>query len=99
MEEEFLIAGGGIAGLSAALAIAQTGRKARVFEQAKKFQEIGAGLQLGPNAGHALEQLGIAAKVDEFAGFPEEVRILDGVSGKVLNRVSLGAADDDQSKY
>jgi len=90
MSDDILIAGGGIAGLAVALGVAGIGRRARVFEQADGFHEFGAGLQLGPNAGRALQYLGIGAEIDEAAGYPEEVRIMDGMTGKTLNTVTLG---------
>ena len=55
-----LIAGGGIGGVSAALALAQQGFEVRVLERAPEFGEIGFGIQLGPNAFHMLERLGVA---------------------------------------
>lgn len=90
MSETLLIAGGGIAGLACALAGAKAGYEAAVFEQADELQEFGAGMQLGPNAAHALSWLGIGEELDKFAGFPEEVRIIDGITGRMLNRVRLG---------
>lgn len=89
MADDFLIAGGGIGGLASALALAQNGHRVRVLEQAPGIDEIGAGLQLGPNASGVLQKLGIDEEIDGLSGFPEEVRILDGVSGKRLNRVVL----------
>ena len=63
----------------------------RVIGQASPLvEEIGAGLQLGPNATSVLQALGVDEDVSSFAGFPDEVRILDGVTGKVLNKVVLG---------
>ena len=50
-----LVAGGGIGGLAAALALVRRGFKVQVFEQAPEIGEIGAGIQLGPNAFHAFE--------------------------------------------
>jgi 2-polyprenyl-6-methoxyphenol hydroxylase-like FAD-dependent oxidoreductase len=90
MSDEVLIAGGGIGGLAAALGVAMVGRSARVFEQADAFQEFGAGLQLGPNAHRALEFLGIGSEIDTVASQPEEVQILDGVTGKQLSTITLG---------
>lgn len=54
-----LIAGGGIGGFAAALALAKRGFKIKVLEQAPEIGEIGAGIQLGPNAFHAFDALGI----------------------------------------
>jgi len=57
-----LIVGGGIGGLATALATAQAGYPAHVIEKAEEFTEIGAGLQLAPNATRMLDRLGIWAK-------------------------------------
>jgi len=58
-DQAILIAGGGIGGLAAALALAKAGRKVKVLEQAAEIGEIGAGMQLGPNAFHAFDLLGV----------------------------------------
>ncbi|WP_151979919.1 3-hydroxybenzoate 6-monooxygenase [Acinetobacter guerrae] len=58
-QQPILIAGGGIGGFAAALALAKQGFKVQVFEQAPEIGEIGAGIQLGPNAFHAFDALGI----------------------------------------
>ena len=54
-----LIAGGGIGGLAAALALAQKGIASLVLEKAAELGEIGAGIQLGPNAFHCFDYLGV----------------------------------------
>ena len=64
MSEPILIIGGGIGGLCAAIAIAQTGRKVRVYEQTTHLKEVGAGLTLSPNAGKALYALGLEAALE-----------------------------------
>ncbi len=89
MTDDFIIAGAGIGGLAAALALSQAGKQVRVLEQAADIAEIGAGLQLGPNASSVLQKLGIDDDISKLASFPDEVRMLDGVSGKQLNRVVL----------
>ena len=57
-----LIVGGGIGGFGAALALARKGIASHVLEQAPKFEEIGAGIQLGPNVFRMFEVLGLPAK-------------------------------------
>jgi len=54
-----LVAGGGIGGLASALALVRQGFTVQVFEQASEIGEIGAGIQLGPNAFHAFDALGV----------------------------------------
>ena len=46
--QQLLIAGGGIGGLAAALAVARAGWQVRLFERAEAFSEVGAGIQLAP---------------------------------------------------
>jgi len=58
-----IIAGGGLGGLGAALALARKGFKSIVLEQAPEFGEIGAGIQLAPNAWHAIDALGVGELV------------------------------------
>lgn len=86
-----IIAGGGIAGLSAALGLARIGRDSIVLEQASAPEAIGAGLQLGPNAVRGLKWLGAWDEIAPKAYALRELIIRDGVNGKVLQRVTLGA--------
>ncbi len=58
-----VVAGGGIGGLAAALALARKGFRSVVLEQAREFGEIGAGIQLAPNAWHAIDALGVRERV------------------------------------
>ncbi len=55
--ETVIVVGGGIGGLATALALSKRGYKVLVIERAARFEEVGAGIQLGPNALHALDQL------------------------------------------
>lgn len=57
-----IVAGGGIGGLAAALALVRQGFRVLVLEQADQIGEIGAGIQLGPNAFHAFDALGVGEK-------------------------------------
>lgn len=84
-----LIAGGGIGGVSAALALAREGFKVRVLEHAPEFGEIGYGLQLGPNAFHTLERLGVRDFMERTAFFPNNLIMQDAVSGKEVSRIHL----------
>ena len=87
-----LIAGGGIGGLATALALAQHGIDVHVLEKAAAFGEIGAGIQLAPNASWALDRLGVLAAVHDHAVFPSRIAWMDAVSGEPLTSLDLGAA-------
>ncbi len=84
------IIGGGIAGLASAIALAKIGKQVDVFEKASAFEEVGAGLQIGPNAVSALKALGAYKAIEPHAFAPEQILIRDGLTGKLLNRLHLG---------
>jgi salicylate hydroxylase len=86
----FLIAGGGIGGLAAALAFARAGIPVRVLERASEFREIGAGIQLGPNAFKMFDRLGVADAVLATAVRPEALVMRDALSGEEVIRIPLG---------
>ena len=88
---EVLIAGGGIGGVAAALAAARAGCEVRLYERAPVFSEVGAGIQLGPNATRVLGQWGLGAALQAVAGFPECLQVRDAASGAELGRLALGA--------
>ncbi|MEU4160834.1 FAD-dependent monooxygenase [Actinoplanes sp. NPDC026670] len=85
-----LVVGGGIGGLAAALALTRAGRQVMVAEQAPQFAEIGAGLQLGPNAMRAFDRLGVHAAVIDAAVLPARAVIRDAVTGGELTVLDLG---------
>ena len=86
-----IIAGGGIGGLAAALALARKGFRSLVLEQAPQFGEIGAGIQIAPNAWHALDALGVGQLVKKEAVFIEHLFMFDGVSGEKVIDIPLDA--------
>src|SRR5207245_535983 len=86
-----IIAGGGIGGLAAALALARKGFKSVVLEQAPQFGEIGAGIQIAPNAWHALDALGVGQLVKKEAVFIESLLMMDGVTGEKVIDIPLDA--------
>jgi len=88
-QKPVVIAGGGIGGLAAALALARKGWRSVVLEQAQQFGEIGAGIQIAPNAWHALDALGVGALVKREAVFIERLLMMDGVSGEKIVDVPL----------
>lgn len=85
-----LIAGAGIAGLAAAIALARTGRTVTVFEKRMDASEEGAGIQIGPNGTRILHLLGVAPHLLDKVAVPEAIRVMDGVSGRELTRLPLG---------
>jgi salicylate hydroxylase len=88
-EKHVQIAGAGIAGLAAAIALARRGHGVTVTERAEQFSPVGAGVQLGPNAVRALTQIGAWDAVEPFTYQPPEINIRDGRSGKLLKRITL----------
>ncbi len=89
---EILIAGGGIGGLCAALALSRAGRAVRVLEKAPEFSEIGYGIQMGPNIQPMLERLGLARAIEPHAVYPDALVLADALTGKDLTRINLGPA-------
>ncbi|MGE5267705.1 MAG: FAD-dependent monooxygenase [Deltaproteobacteria bacterium] len=85
-----LIAGAGIAGLAAAIALARTGRAVTVFEKRRDASEEGAGIQIGPNGTRILHELGVAPHLLGTVATPESIRVMDGLSGRELTRLPLG---------
>src|SRR3954465_15544230 len=86
-----VIVGAGIGGLAAALALAQSGMRTIVLEAATQLGEIGAGIQLGPNAFHVLDQLGVGEALLSGAVYVDSFRLMDSATGKQINRFSFGA--------
>lgn len=82
-----LIAGGGIGGLSAALALGRKGIPVRVIEQAREIGGIGYGIQLGPNVFHMFDRLGLSDIVKREADFPQAAVWVDAFSGEEVTRV------------
>jgi 2-polyprenyl-6-methoxyphenol hydroxylase-like FAD-dependent oxidoreductase len=88
--DPILIAGGGIGGLAAALALAERGFRTCVLEQAPEFKEVGAGIQLGPNSWRALRALGLEAAVKRLAVFPQALVMMDAVTVEQVVSIPLG---------
>ncbi len=88
-EKPYLVAGGGIAGLATALALARKGFAARVFEQQSEFREAGAGIQLGPNMFKALEKLDLKDAVLADAWQPGAQEMRCALSGQRVARIPL----------
>ena len=86
-----LVVGGGIGGLTAALALARRGRDVQVLEKADAFTEIGAGLQLAPNATRVLTELGVMDALMTHAVAPARLLWMDALAEKPITAVDLGA--------
>ncbi len=87
-----LISGGGIGGLAAALALARRGFAVKVLEQAAHVGEIGAGIQLGPNAFSALDALGVGDAVRARAVYTDHLVMMDAVDESEVASVPVGEA-------
>jgi 2-polyprenyl-6-methoxyphenol hydroxylase-like FAD-dependent oxidoreductase len=85
---QIAIIGGGIGGLTAALALQQSGFQCEVFEQAPALHDVGAAIAIWPNATRILQRLNVFEKILEKAGVMEEIRWVDQ-NGWLINRVSI----------
>jgi len=92
-----IVAGAGMAGLTAALTLARAGMRVTVFEQAEKLEETGAGLQLSPNASRILIALGLRERLAADAVAPRAIRVMAGGSGREIVRIPLG--DEIERRY
>jgi 3-hydroxybenzoate 6-monooxygenase len=84
-----LIAGGGIGGLATAIGLAQKGMASLVLEKATRLGEIGAGIQLGPNAFHAFDQLGVGDAARRMAVYIDALRLMDAMTGEPIAQIPL----------
>ena len=91
MEDSVLIAGGGIGGLASALALTRHGIPAMVLEKAARLGEIGAGIQLGPNAFHAFDALGVGEAARGMAVFIDRLLLMDAMTADEITHIDLGA--------
>ena len=90
MRADILVIGGGIGGLTAALALARGGHRVRVLEKAARFAELGAGLQLGPNATRVLDGLGVLGPVLEAGVRPRRLLLRSALTAAELTGLDLG---------
>ncbi|NYT60370.1 3-hydroxybenzoate 6-monooxygenase [Alcaligenaceae bacterium] len=91
-----IIVGGGIGGLAAALALTRQGLEVLLLEQADEIGEIGAGIQLSPNAFAALDALGAGAAARKCAVFTDHIIMMDAVDGREVVRIDTGKAYRDK---
>ena len=84
------IIGAGIGGLTAALAIARTGKRVEIHEQSHELRAVGAGVQLSPNAGRILAELDLVPRLMDYAVETEGLSVRSGRSGKTLSQMTHG---------
>jgi 2-polyprenyl-6-methoxyphenol hydroxylase-like FAD-dependent oxidoreductase len=94
-----LIVGGGIGGLAAALALSGKGWRVQLIEQASEFKEIGAGIQLGPNVFRMFEVLGLTEAMSRLAVFPENLIMMDSMTGEEVTRIPVLGAFREKFTY
>jgi salicylate hydroxylase len=87
-----IVAGAGIGGLTAALALIRAGFRVVVIEQAERLEETGAGIQLSPNATGILVNLGAGEHLKQLAVAPEAIRVMRAKSAREIMRIPLGRA-------
>jgi 2-polyprenyl-6-methoxyphenol hydroxylase-like FAD-dependent oxidoreductase len=84
-----IIAGGGIGGLAAALGLARKGFASIVLERSAELGEIGAGIQIGPNAFHCFDTLGVGDEARAKAVYIDSLRLMDAVQGEMIAEIPL----------
>jgi salicylate hydroxylase len=93
LQQRAIIAGAGVAGLTAAIALSQAGLRVAIYERANTLEEFGAGLQLTPNATRVLDRLGVLERVLPLASKPRAVVVLRGSDNAELMRMPLEDAE------
>ncbi|MGO4682058.1 FAD-dependent monooxygenase [Hyphomicrobium sp. 2TAF46] len=86
-----IVAGAGIGGLAAAIALAERGIDVLVCERRSEFPEEGAGIQIGPNGSRILRDLGVAKFLETKVAHPDALSVRDGATGRELTQLPLGS--------
>ncbi|MDZ5453407.1 3-hydroxybenzoate 6-monooxygenase [Labrys sp. ZIDIC5] len=89
MQHKTVIAGAGIGGLAAALGLARKGHASIVLERAPVLGEIGAGIQLGPNAFHSFDYLGVGDAMRKLAVYVDRLRMMDALTAEEIASIDL----------
>src|ERR1700760_2366762 len=89
-----IVAGAGIGGLTASLALARQGFRVIVLEKAERLEEAGAGIQLSPNASRILIELGLKPLLSRAVA-PESVCLMSAIRGTEISRIALPSAESD----
>lgn len=84
-----IIAGGGIGGMAAAVGLARKGVRSIVLEQSPQLGEIGAGIQLAPNAFHCFDYLGIGEESRKGAVFIDQLRLMDALTAEEIVHLDI----------
>ena len=87
---DILVAGGGIGGLAAGVALARTGASVRLIERAEHWGEVGAGIQIGPNVTRIMQGWGLTSELAQLAAMPTRLQARDARTGQVLGTLPLG---------
>ncbi|MBB6403768.1 FAD-dependent oxidoreductase [Arthrobacter sp. AZCC_0090] len=93
---EVLVVGGGMAGLAGALALRTNGAEVTLVERAPEFGEVGAGLQMAPNASRVLKRWGLLEKALEIGVRPKHLVFRDALTGEELTRQTLGGEFEER---
>ncbi|MGZ5894874.1 MAG: 3-hydroxybenzoate 6-monooxygenase [Xanthobacteraceae bacterium] len=84
-----IVVGAGIGGLAAALGLAREGKRVIVFERSATIGEIGAGIQLGPNAFHAFDYLGVGDAARGMAVYVDQLRLMDALTAEEIINIPV----------
>ncbi len=96
---DVIVVGGGIGGLAAALGIVEAGKTVAILEQAPEFGEVGAGIQLAPNAMAVLDRFGLMEDISKLAVFPKRLVLKDVYTGEELASLDLGETFKERYGY
>lgn len=93
-----VVAGGGLGGLAAALALSRRNFRVLVLEQAQEFGEIGAGIQLGPNVHRVFERLGVEDEMRAIAFYPQNLIMNDSGAARAASSMSAPPASSRRTR-